>query len=497
MPNTDYGELIARLGRQSELDEHGLRQLMAEALSTYGGTTDQTLVTATLTAFQTMVGSTTRGFRMKLMQWLADMADTKRISPYAIFPFVLLDTDEVIVSTAVLRFCVAAIPESDDPISRVRGLCDNMRDAANPGAVIGGVISLGDPRCLEILAEAEKALPNRYLAVAARCATGLPSLGSFQFWLTALEACASFMHRVEDQEKIKYAEERFAILSIGLANLVLMSQVSYFQDVRRNFGFAFKEPLEEPIIRVGVYEISSIGTQFVDRLFSVERLELREPYDFPHVLRLYGIEPQRAASTWSKLSPDTEARHSRVRRGEFPGMGALLSKLPPDEDDPIRPFHSVYLLDKTLPYEMQVENIVGLMKDDLIDYVHATSHYFPSLKELRLFQTERMLLSLDAAVVEQLENSQTWFVADNPDGGGLSKTFMYIQNLSQPPVHWLALKYADAAPNDTGRQAFHLVNIGTLQPREAKLFSVDLFVPPEMFFEGHIPIWSIDIVDAF
>jgi hypothetical protein len=79
----------------------------------------------------------------------------------------------------------------------------------------------------------------------------------------------------------------------------------------------------------------------------------------------------------------------------------------------------------------------------------------------------------------------------------LSKTFLHVHNLPQTAIRWLVLKYSDAAPGDTGQQAFYLVDVGSPKAHDVNVFIVDLFVPAAMFFEGRVPIWSIDIIDAF
>jgi hypothetical protein len=155
------------------------------------------------------------------------------------------------------------------------------------------------------------------------------------------------------------------------------------------------------------------------------------------------------------------------------------------------------LIDQTLPYDARVECICELIADRRIERILAISHYFPSLKELTLFQTARMHNCLGVEVAIKLEENQTWFVLEDPTVGDLSWTIMYVHNLSPYAIRGLVLKYSDAPPGSEGREAFHLVDVGLLRPSEPRVIGVNLFIPTTLFFEGIVPVWSIDIIDAF
>jgi hypothetical protein len=155
------------------------------------------------------------------------------------------------------------------------------------------------------------------------------------------------------------------------------------------------------------------------------------------------------------------------------------------------------LFDRALPYDARIECICELVADRRIERIRATSHFFPSSADAKLFQSTRMLKSSGGNVAAQLEKYQTWFVTDEPVAGGLSWTIMYVHNLAPSVVRWLVLKYSDAPPGSEGREAFHLIDVGVLRPSEPRIIGVYLFVPPAMFFEGHLHMWSIDIIDAF
>jgi hypothetical protein len=155
------------------------------------------------------------------------------------------------------------------------------------------------------------------------------------------------------------------------------------------------------------------------------------------------------------------------------------------------------LVDRALPYVARVDCIHELVVKRRVERFMATSHYFPTKEELRQFQAAKMLNSFNVEVTAKLEGNQTWFVFEEPVVGDLSWTIMYLHNLTQHVVRGLFLRYSDAAPGSKGREAFHLVELGSIQPNEPRVIGVDLFVPPAMFFEGRVPLWSIDIVDAF
>jgi hypothetical protein len=155
------------------------------------------------------------------------------------------------------------------------------------------------------------------------------------------------------------------------------------------------------------------------------------------------------------------------------------------------------LVDRALPYIARVECIRELVVDRRVERFKATSHYFPTLEELRQFQAAKLLNSLGVKVTEKLEENQTWFVLEEPIVGDLSWTIMYVHNLTQSVVRGLVLHYSDAPPGNEGREAFHLVDVGLLRPSEPRVIGVNLFIPTTLFFEGIVPVWSIDIIGAY
>src|SRR5882762_11874394 len=71
----------------------------------------------------------------------------------AFTPFMLLDTDIGIVSTATIDYTSLGTLLHDDPMTRPRDVVAMINKGlpGNPAAVIGGLLALGDPRVCEMV----------------------------------------------------------------------------------------------------------------------------------------------------------------------------------------------------------------------------------------------------------------------------------------------------------------------------------------------------------
>src|SRR4029077_17948575 len=81
----------------------------------------------------------------------------------AFTPFMFVDTDIGIVSTATIDFASVGTPLNDDPIQRAVEVMDCVRKGIpnNRAAAIGGLIALGDPRVCELVRPALRDLTRR------------------------------------------------------------------------------------------------------------------------------------------------------------------------------------------------------------------------------------------------------------------------------------------------------------------------------------------------
>jgi hypothetical protein len=114
------------------------------------------------------------------------------------------------------------------------------------------------------------------------------------------------MDRAQDAKSYQYVEERLGYLASGLSHVLTDAQVSFVLDSDRIFGFPWLDPRPFPIRHRAEYSVRQAAGRFARRLYRLEEREKRPPFDFPHVLRVFGLESNRDPSDWSSLPPGAE-----------------------------------------------------------------------------------------------------------------------------------------------------------------------------------------------
>src|SRR5260370_26047540 len=103
-----------------------------------------------------------------------------------------------------------------------------MAAAAAPGAIFGGLISLGDRRVNPLLNGVEPSVSEAALNIAVLCRTGVATIGAFEFWLDRIE----YWNRARSNAKCEHeaftADSRLGIVASGLGLLLRDSQSRAF-----------------------------------------------------------------------------------------------------------------------------------------------------------------------------------------------------------------------------------------------------------------------------
>jgi hypothetical protein len=117
------------------------------------------------------------------------VTNTDFVSANAFLPFICVETEKSIVSTAVLDFVSLAPSRDDDPMSTSMDMISFIVDGkvANPGAVFGGLLHVGDPRLCELLLPLRHELDSYDLNVGITCVSGYLSAATIEFELSWLE----------------------------------------------------------------------------------------------------------------------------------------------------------------------------------------------------------------------------------------------------------------------------------------------------------------------
>lgn len=99
--------------------------------------------------------------------------------------FMLLDDDVCIVSAATVDYTSLGILVADDPMTRPKDVVDMIVKGIprNPGAVIGGLLALGDPRVCALVAPLRNLLDTDQTATVTKCYTGLTARCTVEFYL--------------------------------------------------------------------------------------------------------------------------------------------------------------------------------------------------------------------------------------------------------------------------------------------------------------------------
>lgn len=199
----------------------------------------------------------------------------------AFTPFMLLDDDIGIVSTATIDYCsLGSLFDEGDPLGRPRdAMAMVLRQLGrNPAAILGGLLCLGDPRVCALVAPLSRQMDEHQARTFTRCSTGLTYKCVVDFYLQWLDELAD--------RRDPLSEANFGNAAAGLTR-VADHPNPFVIDGLRPFPVP---PPGEP------WDVTRIAREpFVDsiaeRLFDLEARE-STPKVMPHALRAFGLVPR-------------------------------------------------------------------------------------------------------------------------------------------------------------------------------------------------------------
>ncbi len=201
----------------------------------------------------------------------------------SLFAVLALDPDTGLASTATIDYASLAPLIGDDPMTGPRDVLDVVARAgtANPGAVLGGLLGLNDPRVCALIAPLRHELSADVIEILCRCATGVVARCVALFSLDWIE---EVVDRRDDA-----GSEIFHLLVAGLHRLVTTRQVPFVVDGLRPFPVPpDPDAAAAHMVRI---EMEDFARSIAERLFDIEAREAR-PRLFPHVIRAFGLEPR-------------------------------------------------------------------------------------------------------------------------------------------------------------------------------------------------------------
>jgi hypothetical protein len=274
--------------RWTSLSADELLRLLRRGLSNYDRSGDESLLSLLRPLYRWAAETSDTADRFEMYLSTRHEVENGLLHAAALKPFVLFEPETAIVSSATADMVLLGCQAADDELASPKEIVALVAQGtpANPGAVLGALVSLGDRRVNRLLDGVRWSLWDAVVNTAARCRVGLPSLAAFEFWLYWLEGLA---------ERGLGASAVYGACVSALHLLVEGMNAEFVTDLagdvgRRHGRCQGSSPGE--VIRP--LPVTEIGARFADRLYALEAQEPR-PKLISRVLPSYGLRPRAAA----------------------------------------------------------------------------------------------------------------------------------------------------------------------------------------------------------
>ena len=269
------------------MDGEELLQLLQRGLTAYGATNDESMVRLLMPVYMRVMETSDTAARFEMYSAIKHQMEEGYTSINALLPFLLVDQDTAIVASATVDFAMIGRPTKADGLIWPRTIVSYLQQGMgeNRGAVLGGLVSLGDRRINALLDDVKWTFTDTDVNAAVSCWGGLPSLAACAFWLTWLE---------ELMDKGLGESAVYGACVSALSLILERTHVEYVADIERNFGYMhFGNNI--PSMRItGWLSVSDVGTRFAERLYALEARE-QPPKLISNILMRYGLESKAPA----------------------------------------------------------------------------------------------------------------------------------------------------------------------------------------------------------
>ena len=201
----------------------------------------------------------------------------------AFTPFMLLDPDMGIVSTATIDYASLGSLIASDPMTRVKDAVRMVESKipANPAAVIGGLLALGDPRVCQLVLPLRAGLSTDDVSTVSKCFSGFTAKCVVEFYLDWLEDLVD--RRDYESESI------FGNVVAGLYRLADARAIPFIADGLRPFPVPQDKNAAWPEIRH--IDPDEFAASIASKLYDLEQRE-GVPKVLPHAIEAFGLRPR-------------------------------------------------------------------------------------------------------------------------------------------------------------------------------------------------------------
>lgn len=205
-----------------------------------------------------------------------------RLAP-ALIPFIMLDTELSIVSTATVDYTSLGPLIDNNPMTRPLDVIDMIQNnmSRNPAAVFGGLLVLGDPRVCKLLETMRPTIPAEYVSEITKSFSGFSSKCVIEFYLDWIEELVD--------ERDYQSEAIIGHVMAGLCRLAKHRSNPTIIDGLRPFPVPQKGTSHWPTM--SQIDFDEFAQSIAIRLYDLERRESM-PKVMPHVIRAFGLEPR-------------------------------------------------------------------------------------------------------------------------------------------------------------------------------------------------------------
>ena len=269
-------------GEWQSFSEEKLVNLLRVVLFIYGQGGDRSYIRSLSDIYNRLLAlGADEDTRLMIESEMVSLVENDKVGPVVFLPFLVKDPSQGVSSKAVIDF-VSMSDYVDGELyafTELRHLFQN-RSLANRGAVLGGLVAMGDKQSVELATDLRGQVETEEVQVAARVHTSFLQSKAIQFWLQwAKELVLS--RKDEDQRNFGSAASAL-ILAL---NHDAAKQVS---EGDRNYPC---HKSDTPILNTRTWSLEDYAKEIAEDLYWIESQE-EAPSLFSDVLRTWGLMPQ-------------------------------------------------------------------------------------------------------------------------------------------------------------------------------------------------------------